>query len=152
MTDGEKQTFLKEFGSRVKQYRTEKGMSQEELANLVGYNSDNARSSIQKIESGKSDLPASKIHILAKALNVPVGSLMGWYEEFDQKFDTEKIQDEVKIFELIQKCHGKTATEAFSLYTQLDTLDRGKAIERMKMMLEDEKYSVQKESLNVTAI
>lgn len=138
MTDKEKQIFLKEFGSRVKQYRAEKGMSQEELANLVGYTSDNARSSIQKIESGKSDLPASKIHILAKVLNVSVGDLMG--------YGTKKVQNDDKLFELIQKYHGKTATEAFSLYIQLDTLDQGKAIERMKVMLEDEKYSIQKES------
>ena len=71
MTDKEKQTFLKEFGCRVKQHRIEKEMSQEELANLVGYTSDNARSSIQKIESGKSDLPASKI--FTSAASFPPG-------------------------------------------------------------------------------
>ena len=86
MTDKEKQTFLKEFGCRVKQHRIEKEMSQEELANLVGYTSDNARSSIQKIESGKSDLPASKIRILAEVLDIPVEKLMGW----DHKKPTEE--------------------------------------------------------------
>lgn len=152
MTDKEKKIFLKEFGSRVKQYRTEKGMSQEELANLVGYTSDNARSSVQKIESGKSDLPASKIHILAKSLNVPVGKLMGWYDEFDRQHDTEKLETEVHVIELIQKLHGKTASEAFHLYIQLDELDRGKIVERMETLLEQEKYSIQKESSGVKAV
>ena len=152
MTDKEKKIFLKEFGSRVKQYRTEKGMSQEELANLVGYTSDNARSSVQKIESGKSDLPASKIHILAKSLNVPVGKLMGWYDEFDRQHDTEKLETEVHVIELIQKLHGKTASEAFHLYIQLDELDRGKIVERMETLLEQEKYSIQKELSGVKAM
>ena len=119
MTDKEKQTFLKEFGYRVKQHRIEKEMSQEELANLVGYTSDNARSSIQKIESGKSDLPASKIRILAEVLEIPVEKLMGWdhkkateedLQEWNEKYNPGgKLAAEVNILEEIQKQHGKTA-------------------------------------------
>ena len=86
MDSTEKAKFLEAFGSRVKKYRIEKELSQEALANLIGYTSDNARSSINKIEAGKSDLPASKIRLLAQALGVPIGSLMGWYDEFDKKF------------------------------------------------------------------
>ena len=80
MDSTEKAKFLEAFGSRVKKYRIEKELSQEALANLIGYTSDNARSSINKIEAGKSDLPASKIRLLAQALGVPIGGLMGWYD------------------------------------------------------------------------
>ena len=162
MTDKEKQTFLKEFGYRVKQHRIEKEMSQEELANLVGYTSDNARSSIQKIESGKSDLPASKIRILAEVLNIPIEKLMGWdhkepteedLQEWEKKYNPGgKLAAEVNILEEIQKQHGKTASEAFGLYTQLDSDDQGEIRGEMKHMLKSDKYSTQEGSLNGKAI
>lgn len=72
----EKQVYLQEFGSRVHQFRMNKGLSLDELARMCGYTSTNARSSIQKIEAGKSDLPASKIHALAAALGVSISELM----------------------------------------------------------------------------
>lgn len=76
--NGEKEIFLREFGQRVKTARKNKGLTLEELANKMGYVSENARSSVQKIETGKSDLPASKIRKLADILEVSVGYLMGF--------------------------------------------------------------------------
>lgn len=58
----------------IKRRREELGMSQETLARLVGYSD---RSSIAKIESGKVDLPQSKILEIAEALRIPPGELMG---------------------------------------------------------------------------
>lgn len=59
---------------RIKQLRAEKGLSQQELAKLTGYQD---RSSIAKIESGVVDLPQSKILLFAKALDVSPEKLMG---------------------------------------------------------------------------
>ena len=58
----------------IKKYRLENKMSQAELAKLAGYTD---RSSIAKIENGDVDLPQSKILLLAKALGVDPGALMG---------------------------------------------------------------------------
>ncbi len=58
----------------IKQLRTEKGMSQQELANQTGYQD---RSSIAKIEAGLVDLPQSKILLFAKVLDVSPAKLMG---------------------------------------------------------------------------
>lgn len=69
------------MGNRIKQQREFLNMSQEELANKVGYNSTNARSSINKIEKGKSDIPSSKIEAIAKALGVTPAYIMGWDSE-----------------------------------------------------------------------
>lgn len=146
MNQTEKAKFLEEFGGRVKRFRNERGLSQEELANLVGYTSEYARSSINKIEAGKSDLPASKIHALAKALNVPISQLMGWADEFDRSFDTKKLQDEVNIIEQIQDVHGKIASEAFSMFLQLDKEDQLETLDYMGYKLSKDKYSIQKES------
>jgi transcriptional regulator with XRE-family HTH domain len=62
---------------RIKNRRLELNMSQDELALSLGYKS---RSSINKIEMGKSDIPQSKIAAFAKALNTTPGFLMGWNE------------------------------------------------------------------------
>lgn len=59
----------------IKKLREELGMSQEELANKLGYKS---RSSINKIELGINDLPQSKIREFAKVLNTSVSGLMGF--------------------------------------------------------------------------
>lgn len=58
----------------IKARRKELKMSQEELAFKVGYTN---RSTIATIESGKIDLPQSKIKQLADALQTTPGDLMG---------------------------------------------------------------------------
>ena len=58
----------------IKLLREKLGLSQEELAERVGYKD---RSSIAKIESGCVDLAQSKIALFAKALHVSPAELMG---------------------------------------------------------------------------
>ena len=58
----------------IKRIREEKGMSQDELARLVGFKS---RSSINKIEMGINDITQSKLVAIAKALHVSPIELMG---------------------------------------------------------------------------
>lgn len=59
----------------IKKLRIERGLSQQELAELTGYTD---RSSIAKIEKGEVDLTESKIKAFADALKVRPISLMGW--------------------------------------------------------------------------
>lgn len=66
-----------ELYKRIKTKRIELGLSQSELAERVGYSD---RTSIAKIESGKTDLPQSKIREFANALGVTSAYLMGWDE------------------------------------------------------------------------
>ena len=70
----EKEKFLKAFGALVKKYRTEKGMTLQELADRSGYND---RSTVSKIERGMVDVPQSKILALADALGVTPLDLIG---------------------------------------------------------------------------
>ena len=60
---------------RIRDRRVEKGYSQSELAQMLGYKD---RSTIAKIESGKNDLNQSKIEAFAQALNTTAAYLMGW--------------------------------------------------------------------------
>lgn len=61
----------------IRKLREAKGLSQEELAKLVGYTN---RSSIAKIEKGEVDLTQSKIIAFAEALGTTPGELMGLTE------------------------------------------------------------------------
>lgn len=63
-----------ELYKNIKRIREEKGMSQEELARLVGFKS---RSSINKIEMGVNDITQPKLVAIANALGVSPGELMG---------------------------------------------------------------------------
>lgn len=63
---------------KIKKLRLRKGLSQDELAEKVGYTH---RSSIGKVESGLVDLSQSKIQAFADALGTTTSYLMGWEEE-----------------------------------------------------------------------
>lgn len=71
-----KEEYLKQLGSNIKYYRELHKWSQEELGNKCGYKTDNARSSISKIETGHSDLPASKIILLSQVFGISPEKLL----------------------------------------------------------------------------
>ena len=82
-----------ELYKRIRERREELNMSQEELANKLGYKS---RSSINKIEMGENDIPQSKIKAFADALQTTPAYLMGW----DEKYNKDgKLAKEVKKIE-----------------------------------------------------
>mgnify|MGYP001205127926 CR=1 FL=1 len=59
----------------IRNRREELGMSQQDLADLLGYKS---RSTIAKIESGENDIPQSKVMAFAKALKTTPAYLMAF--------------------------------------------------------------------------
>lgn len=69
---------MKDVGSRIKEIRLLRKLSQEELATKMNYKS---RSTINKIELGIADVSSSKIKEFARVLNVSVSYLMGWEEK-----------------------------------------------------------------------
>lgn len=148
MNEDQRKQYLIEIGNRIKQLRTEKDMSQDELAKRSGYGS---RSTINKIELGINDVPQSKIKAIAEALGVSVGTLLCW-DEFDESHNTIKIQNEINLIEQIEQQHGKTASEAFGMYVMLDSDDQGEIRGEMKQMLKAEKYSAKDGSSSGKAI
>ena len=63
---------LKQFGEKVRELRTKKGLSQEELAELSGLH----RTYISSLELGKRNVSLINIHALAKALGVSPEKLL----------------------------------------------------------------------------
>ncbi len=81
------------FGERILKKRLNMGLTQDELAQIVGYKS---RSTIAKIEAGERDVPQSMIIALAKALKTTPTYLMGW-EDDDKKNNKVNSFDKFKI-------------------------------------------------------
>lgn len=65
---------MSDIYQRIKARREELGLTQEDLAKRMGYKS---KSSINKIEMGKNDIPQSKVVAFAKALETTTAYLMG---------------------------------------------------------------------------
>ena len=66
--------------TNIRKRRKELNLTQDELAALTGYS---GKSMIAKIESGKVDIPQSKIVEFAKALRTTPAKLMGWESDVD---------------------------------------------------------------------
>lgn len=66
------------IGDRIRERREALGISQADLAKMVGYKS---RSSINKIENSTNGIPSSKISLFSKALNTTVSYLVGGIEK-----------------------------------------------------------------------
>lgn len=78
----------------IKALREQQGLSQEALAEKIGYKD---RSSIAKIEAGLVDLPQSKIAAFAKALHVSPAYLMGIVDEPPVASNIEPVPNTYKV-------------------------------------------------------
>ena len=87
---------MSNIGENIKRAREKAGITQDELAQKLGYKT---RSSIAKIESGTNDIPQSKIVSIAKSLNVTPAYLMGWEEEnvFDKYPQLQPLPEMRKV-------------------------------------------------------
>lgn len=65
---------MSDIYERIKSRREELGLTTEELAQRMGYKT---RSSITKIETGKADIPQSKVKAFARALQTTTAYLIG---------------------------------------------------------------------------
>ena len=71
-----------DIGTRIKQLREQKGISQSDLARMVGI----TKQSLYKYENAIiTNIPSSKIESLASKLDTTPAYLMGWVDEKTEK-------------------------------------------------------------------
>jgi len=88
--------------NRIEKRRKELGMSQDELALLVGYKE---KSSISHIEKGRKDIPQTKIVAFAKALKTTPSYLMDGYDLetiYNQIMNMDRFDQMILINRLIK--------------------------------------------------
>lgn len=152
------------FRKRLIEAMQIRNMTQADLVKATGL----SKPRISQYVNGTYEAKQQALYALAEALNVNISWLMG--NDVPMEIDYEKLYQEVNACELIEKVYGKEAfelirlyleldqvdrekfMEAVSMYSQLDVYDRGGILERMKVLLEQEKYTVQKESSKDKAI
>lgn len=81
------------IGEKIKLRRNELKWSQRDLAERMGYN----HSTITRIETGKIDIPQSRIVQFAEVLQTSVAYLMGW----EEKIKADPIGTAERHFEMI---------------------------------------------------
>ena len=145
---------------RLKQIMSERGLKQVDILEACKpycerYGVQLKKDDLSQYVSGKVEPKQDKLSILGMALNVNEVWLMGYNVPAGRK-ELEKLeqqlQSEVAACELFEKCYGKEAFEAVKLFVQLDTLDQGKVIGKMELMLEDKKYSAKEGSSSEQAM
>lgn len=114
---------MTKIGKNIMRRRKEIGMTQEELAAKMGYKS---KSSINKIELGKSDMPQSKIEQFAKALETTPGDLMGW-ETVQKNNDAivdivVRLRNDSVFLELVDTLNRMDEEKILSVKNMLSTL------------------------------
>ena len=77
----------KDMAKRIKDLRLEKGLTLEQVANVVGV----GKSTVRKWETGMiANMKRDKIASLAKALGTTPAYLMGWKEESEKNLPQDK--------------------------------------------------------------
>lgn len=78
--------MVNDMSIKIKQLRLEKGMTLEQVANIVGV----GKSTVRKWETGMiANMKRDKIALLAKALGTTPAYLMGWKEDDKQNSPAE---------------------------------------------------------------
>ena len=102
------------IGQKIKQRRTELGWSQRELSDRMGYNN---HSTITRIESGKVDVPQSRIVKFSEVLGVSIAYLMGWEEEIEK----DPIGTAERHFEILM---DEDISDIFEEFKTLDSTQK----------------------------
>lgn len=106
------------IGEKIKKRRTELEWSQRELSDRMGYSN---HSTIARIESGKVDIPQSRIVQFSEVLGVSVAYLMGW----DKQIQIEIKEDPINLADLhFEMVADKDLTEIYQDLKFLDATQR----------------------------
>lgn len=102
------------IGQRIRNYRTQKNLSQEKLAEAAGCH----HTYIGQVERGEKNATLESIEKIASALNIPLSQLF-------EKLGDGEISDSIplKCYEFLS---AKTKTEQEHLYRMLIEMDKYK--------------------------
>ena len=116
------------MGEYIKQLRTEREWSQDELGKKVGVN----RAAVQKWEKGSvENIKRTPIKKLSDVFGVSPCDLMKWDEEPEQ---TDPIN-------LIKEKYGSDTYELIELFSKLNEKGKSKILEELSDMVQLQKYT-----------
>ena len=95
-------------GDRIKNYRVQAGMTQEDVANIV----HTTKQTIHKYEMGiVTNIPLDKLEDIATALNVTPALLMGWDDNklATHEWDDEQSKENIELFKSLPQAQKDEA-------------------------------------------
>lgn len=117
-----------EVGERIKLRREQLNMTQEELAQKVGYTS---RSSVAKVESNANGMVQSKLLLFANALKTTPAYLLGWEEHETEQTKEDAVSDifvrlrnDELFYKAAQKLYGLNEKQLESVITMLSAFEQ----------------------------
>lgn len=141
---------------RLNQLLLERNLKQVDILELCKpyckkYNVKLNKNDLSQYISNKYSPSQEKLTILSMALKVNEVWLMGY--DVPSGIDALKnleqnLSKEVELQNSIEQTYGKATLELVNDFQKLDEVDKIKITERIATLLEDEKYSFKKESLN----
>ena len=137
---------MESFGKRLQQALDDRNMKQIDLANATGF----SKARISQWVHDKYIPNAEGLNKIAKALNVSETWLMG--HDVPQTYDRDKLELGYQICNLFQKCYGKESYKVVHNFLQLDDFDQQIISTMINQLLQNDKYSIKKESSNDQAM
>ena len=121
------------IGNNISRIRKEMGLTQEELAKMMGYKS---KSTINKIELGINDIPQSKIVQFASVLGTTPAELMGWEaEEMNNSPAEPKLTEGEQMWlELYHRLSSETRDLLIETIGSFDSLSEDKQKLALQML------------------
>ena len=115
-----------EVGERIRKRREELNMTQDELAQKVGYTS---RSSVAKVEANANGMVQSKLIKFANALQTTPAYLLGWEETTVKKNDTIadiilQIRSDEELLELVKEICNLPEKQRSAVQTFLSAFNK----------------------------
>lgn len=132
------EVIIMTMGQRIRYLRKEKGITQEELGNIIGVQ----KSAIRKYEKDEvKNIPRSKIEKMAEYFGVAPSYLMA----FDESNEECQLAKEVKVIECIKEAFGSDAENLFISFLQLNDEGKKKAVENLEDLTAISKYVLKDE-------
>ena len=118
-------------GSKIRELRIKKGLTQEQLGELLGVK----KAAVQKYESGRvRNLKQATIMKLSEIFDVPPWTFV------ESQYDMNDLCEEVKALDLLGKHFGSESIEMLHLFVQLNSRGKEKVMELSKDLLKITDY------------
>lgn len=115
-------------GELIKILRKEKKMSQDQLAELLGYS---GKSAISKLEKGGFELSQDKLVLVANIFGISVDALV--------KNEMSDTSEKVTLLN-VKSLYGQGAVDIMTAYADLNELGQKKAVDAVLDLAEIDKY------------
>ena len=90
---------FEEIGAKIREQRKKLGISQQELAEIVGYK---GKDSISRIESGDVNIPMDKMVEITKALRMQISEFFDTYEKIPDPLSGLSESSKKRVLEYIE--------------------------------------------------